>query len=362
MTAYEGWVSNVHKLTPIHQGVDVRVEVKFEIPSGQIYEGGWCRPQTDGPGIRARALQWANVLWNADQKDRATKDVWPIISQDLDWIIDNWEELNENPQGCDLWEEVRSSNFFWGRMAFVTALNKAAEFAQLSGVASPDRYSQAADAVKATVKAHWNGDYIVASQNRPKDGSTTHAIATLGEYIYGPTSAEAAKTIGVLNNAFCEEYPINNADSEKGVPGILYGRYPGDHYAGGNPWQLLTAILAELYYKVATHHAEHAETVMTCEHSLAWKKHLGLDAKVKSADVADSALKAGDAIMYRLYQHVKNDDGRIDEQIDKSTGVQASAKSLTWSLANVVHAYQARGKAVELMKATELKAPTQATE
>ena len=25
-------------------------------------------------------------------------------------------------------------------------------------------------------------------------------------------------------------------------------RYPGDHYAGGNPWQLLTAVLGELFY------------------------------------------------------------------------------------------------------------------
>ena len=31
--------------------VDVRVEPKFEIPSGTPYEGGWCRPQTDGPGL-----------------------------------------------------------------------------------------------------------------------------------------------------------------------------------------------------------------------------------------------------------------------------------------------------------------------
>ena len=34
-------------------------------------------------------------------------------------------------------------------------------------------------------------------------------------------------------------------------PGILIGRYPGDHYAGGNPWQLLTAALAEYFYLLA---------------------------------------------------------------------------------------------------------------
>ena len=28
----------------------------------------------------------------------------------------------------------------------------------------------------------------------------------------------------------------------------LFVRYPGDSYAGGNPWQLLTAAHAELFY------------------------------------------------------------------------------------------------------------------
>jgi hypothetical protein len=29
---------------------------------------------------------------------------------------------------------------------------------------------------------------------------------------------------------------------------VLIGRYPGDSYAGGNPWQLLTAVTAEYFY------------------------------------------------------------------------------------------------------------------
>jgi len=32
------------------------------------------------------------------------------------------------------------------------------------------------------------------------------------------------------------------------ILGILIGRYPGDVYAGGNPWQLLTAATAEFFY------------------------------------------------------------------------------------------------------------------
>ena len=38
------------------------------------------------------------------------------------------------------------------------------------------------------------------------------------------------------------------ADDDAGVPGCLFGRYPGDVYAGGNPWPLLTAAAAEVFY------------------------------------------------------------------------------------------------------------------
>jgi len=231
-------------------------------------------------------------------------------------------------------------------MAFVTALHKGAEFAKASGVADPAPYLATSSKIEATVTKHFNGVYITASTGRPKDGSTTHAIASFGEYQFGPTSAEAAKTIGVLNDAFCEEYPINNKDSENGTPGILYGRYPGDHYAGGNPWQLLSAALAELYYLVSMHHAQYGEEVPKCVHSMAWKEQLGLESNATSALLADTAFKAGDAIMHRIWKHVQDADGRIDEQIDKNTGAQCSAQSLTWSLANVLHALKVRDNAI----------------
>jgi hypothetical protein len=39
---------------------------------------------------------------------------------------------------------------------------------------------------------------------------------------------------------------------------VLIGRYPGDTYAGGNPWVLSTAALAQLLYRAATY--AHAST------------------------------------------------------------------------------------------------------
>ncbi len=54
--------------------------------------------------------------------------------------------------------------------------------------------------------------------------------------------------------------------------------------------------------------------------------------------------------MSRLYFYVKDDGGRIDEQIDKFTGAQTSAQGLTWSYANILHAMNVRDRATKFMK------------
>ena len=65
--------------------------------------------------------------------------------------------------------------------------------------------------------------------------------------------------------------------------------------------------------------------------------------KVKTAqDLALAQKAAGDSVMFRLWEHVKDDGGRVDEQIDKFTGAQASAEGLTWSYANILHALHIR--------------------
>ena len=46
--------------------------------------------------------------------------------------------------------------------------------------------------------------------------------------------------------------------------------------------------------------------------------------------------------MTRLYVHTKNDEYRIDEQIDKQNGLQKNAKSLTWSYANMLRPLKLR--------------------
>lgn len=42
MRSYTNWVSKIQNKQD--NNVDVRVEPKFNIPSGEPYTGGWCRP------------------------------------------------------------------------------------------------------------------------------------------------------------------------------------------------------------------------------------------------------------------------------------------------------------------------------
>jgi hypothetical protein len=43
MNAYVSWVNAVHSLSDPN-GIDIRIEVKYELPSPKVYTGGWCRP------------------------------------------------------------------------------------------------------------------------------------------------------------------------------------------------------------------------------------------------------------------------------------------------------------------------------
>jgi glucoamylase len=141
--------------------------------------------------------------------------------------------------------------------------------------------------------------------------------------------------------AFCLEYPINQADNKANIPGVLIGRYPGDSYAGGNPWQLLTAVLAELFYKGASA-TLNEEVQLDMQARREWTGLFKIAEDAGSLELAEAFLKAGDAILNRLYKYVKNDDGHIAEQIAKNSGAQTSAKDLTWSFANVLSALHYR--------------------
>jgi len=354
LDGYVKWTGIVQHKTDAN--CDVRIEPKFTIEDQEPYGGGWCRPQTDGPALRAMALsKWGNILIDNGMEAEAKSTLWPLISYDLEWVVTGWTET-----GCDLWEEVRSDDFFWNRMAFMYCLKQAADFADRIGESAGAQYRSVADDVAAAIVSHWNGDYLYESENRPDDGAVIHAITTFGEVNgYPPNSDEAAGTISYLVRAFCREYKINQEDNAAGIPGILIGRYPNDSYAGGNPWQLLCAVLAECFYTGASITFKAIKSLgdfpLSREEHGRWMDLLYLEEGATAQDLARAQVSAGDATMTRLWEHVKADGGKIDEQIDKNTGVQASAEDLTWSYANILHALHIR-------KGLSPDAPTTSTE
>ncbi len=137
-------------------GNDVRINPKFELPNGEVYVGGWCRPQTDGPGLSSATLiKFANLLLDNGQDSYVYQNLWTkdgsknggAIKYDLAWVVDHWQE-----GGCDLWEEVRDANFFWNRMAFAYSLGEAVKFANRVGdSAMASKYQSTKDAVEATL-------------------------------------------------------------------------------------------------------------------------------------------------------------------------------------------------------------------
>ena len=141
---------------------------------------------------------------------------------------------------------------------------------------------------------------------------------------------------------FCNEYAINTADTSKGLPGVLYGRYQGDSYAGGNPWVLSTAALASLFYRGAIDILAHG--VPSASVLDAWKKAFNTQTALPTSASALAKFFAaqGDGVLLRLRSHVTARGFHLDEQIDRNNGAQISAKDLTWSYAEVLNAMSHR--------------------
>lgn len=66
-----------------------------------MYQGGWCRPQTDGPALTAAALIiYGNVLLDNNKPDFVHSDLWTNSAQkrggsiynNLDWVVKNWKQ------------------------------------------------------------------------------------------------------------------------------------------------------------------------------------------------------------------------------------------------------------------------------
>jgi len=230
-----------------------------------------------------------------------------------------------------------------------------AQFASDMGDAtSASKYSETETALRNSLyDDHYdsNGEYIFEDVSRTKDSAVIVGLNSGydedvdGDTFLAPTSAEVAGTVNAYNNLFCTEYAINTQDTDNSLAGILYGRYGGDSYAGGNPWVLSTAALAQLLYRGASFIVDNGIPSSAALDKWAVALNLGEDASDLPTDPATLATlfaASGDGVLLRLREHVNADGFHLSEQIDRNSGKQMSASDLTWSYAEVLNAMDKR--------------------
>lgn len=214
-------------------------EPKFLV-DGARFNGAWGRPQRDGPALRAIALiSYSNWLVKHGQLKDVKTRIWPIISNDLSYVGQYW-----NQTGFDLWEETLGSSFFTIQDQH-RALVEGTQLAHDLGVACAG-CDQQAEILCFLQSSFWNGNYIVSNINVDNgrtglDGNSILgpiAVFDIDAYCDSPTfqpcNSKSLANFKVLIDTFRETYTIND-----GIPagqGIAVGRYAEDTYMGGNPW------------------------------------------------------------------------------------------------------------------------------
>ncbi|CAJ1422462.1 unnamed protein product [Effrenium voratum] len=155
-------------------------------------------------------------------------------------------------------------------------------------------------------------------RNRQKDTAVIEAfnVGDMGDGYCGSLTKPVIVTLSGLSDLFCKSYAVNQKAAAAGIPGVLFGRYEGDSYDGGNPWVLLTASVATLLYRQAQ---EFPTTLMGSEDKEMLKKLLGREVTVQNL------VGAGDALLLLMKKYLTN-GMHMNEQIDRNDGSLKSAK------------------------------------
>lgn len=348
---YMGWIENV---------TGGSAEPKWNLTTHKPFAHPWCRPQTDGPPLRASTLMAIHARYPAI-------DTWKLASADLDWIGGPGSAVHFNSSSCDLWEEsMDEPNLLWNRVAMRAALLAGASVAKAKGDATRqaayaraaselvgDPFAQHTHPANGSIPSYFTecppAGYSDSCgvYDKQVDGAVILALVHANGAVTDaadPASAQVAKTVGAYNDAFCGAYPINR----KGLPGVLYGRYERDAYGGGNPWVLITAALANLLYRAAS---SSKATPPPQEAVAAWQATFGKGFGYGKGGLPAAFVAAGDSVLRRLRSHVAaSDENHLWEQIDKKTGKQYNAKDLTWSYAETLGAIVERNRALAALR------------
>jgi glucoamylase len=360
-------------------------EPKFHV-DGSAFNGEWGRPQNDGPALRAVTLvQYAKTLlkeggheaWVRAHLYDGKLPADSVIKRDLEFVSHHWQEPS-----FDLWEEVKGQHFYT-RMVQRRALLDGADLADALGDSKAAQwYRLQAGLLEKEIEKHWDRtkghvlttlDYSGGNPFKHSNIDTAVILAALhadrGDGYFAPYHERVLSTAYKLRENFAALYDINKKNLQLGV---AIGRYPEDVYDGhsvsiGNPWVLTTAAFAQLHYQVAEegikagkfdvtllNHGFLNQVVSTPEVSSrntpASRTAINLvpgQVILKGSDEFIQLIQklrlAGDLYLLRVKYHAP-EDGRLAEQINRTTGYMQGAEDLTWSYASIITANWSRDK------------------
>jgi len=337
---------------------------------GRAFDGGWGRPQTDGPAIRAAALiSMANTLSREGDTTRhkhwydGQHPSYSVIKADLEFVASHWQSPS-----FDLWEEVKGAHFYT-QMVQRKALVLGAAFALSQGDAgAADHYAQEADKIKASLETFWNETNALIEATHAqtegigyKDSQMDSAVilaalhGALDDGFFTPWDSRVLVSLSALSETFATLYPVNrvlkNQRGEVLAPAI--GRYPEDKYDGldsdqeANPWFLTTSAFAETLSLAVSHWAEQGKIAVDANlvaffTSLDPAFILQSGETLKESDPRFiSALQLVSARSQEYLNRVRYHAGRkgeLSEQFNRYSGKLRGASELTWSHAALLTA------------------------
>jgi glucoamylase len=159
----------------------------------------------------------------------------------------------------------------------------------------------------------------------------------------------AQATLAALEELFETRYAINQDRPPERAPAM--GRYADARYYSGGAWYIATLAAAEFHYRLAHALQEGASLAETIENAR-FRQRLGAARAAGAAAPARLALERGDAFV-RTVRAFTPESGELSEQFDQTTGVQSSAKHLSWSYAAFITAAASRARACQATRSAD---------
>jgi glucoamylase len=310
----------------------------------------WSRPQADGPALRSMALRrWWQQLPELDATLRSA--LRELISADLAFT------LSFAPKPCfDVWEEV-SGYHYYTQLLQAQALTCGAEWLEQTGQPAHARVCRvAADKLAPQLDAFWSDAMgFYRSHSAATAGGSggeldiavilgvLHAARACGSHSVLDPKAQA--TLTALEELFEAEYAINR-ELPPGRAAAM-GRYANDRYYSGGAYFFATLAAAEFYFRLAAALRAGA-TIAATRENRRFLQRLGSTqpSSVDSGAVATLAMQRGDAFLRTVQQYTPA-GGELSEQFDRTSGVETSARHLSWSYAAFITAAASRAQACQ---------------